>query len=112
MWVRFPSVSTVTDPEEVEGLVCDTSINEFDSRPSPQIFTRSWKVKRCAHNTEVERHVQFIDGIPYSKPSWGKPLRLGSWYHDHFYVHPETGILLASRTKDCRSKSHGKAKPT
>ena len=27
----------MTEPEEVEGLVCDTSVSEFDSRQSPQI---------------------------------------------------------------------------
>lgn len=37
MWVQLPPESTVTEPEVVEGLVCDTSVSEFNSRQSPQI---------------------------------------------------------------------------
>ncbi|HEY9695983.1 MAG TPA: hypothetical protein V6D10_01750 [Trichocoleus sp.] len=44
----------------------------------------------------VERHVELIDGIPYSKPYWISRDRLDSHYKDKFYVHPETGILCAS----------------
>ncbi len=44
----------------------------------------------------VERHVELIDDIPYSKPYWISPHRLDSHYRDKFYVHPETGILCAS----------------
>lgn len=44
----------------------------------------------------VERHVELIDGIPYSKPYYRSPHRLDSHYRDKFYVHPETGILCAS----------------
>lgn len=44
----------------------------------------------------VERHVELIDGIPYSKPYWLSRHRLDSHYRDKFYVHPETGILCAS----------------
>ena len=44
----------------------------------------------------VERHVELIDGVPYSKPYWISPYRLDSHYRDKFYVHPETGILCAS----------------
>jgi hypothetical protein len=32
-----PLSSTVTEPEGVEGLVCDTSVSEFDSRQSLQM---------------------------------------------------------------------------
>jgi hypothetical protein len=60
----------------------------------------------------VERHVEFIDGIPYSKPTWGRPVRLESCYHDHFYIHPETGIFLAARPKGRCSKANAKSKPT
>jgi hypothetical protein len=44
----------------------------------------------------VERHVELIDGIPYSKPYRFSRNRLDSYYRDKFYVHPETGILCAS----------------
>jgi hypothetical protein len=33
----MPLDSTVTEPEVLEGLVCGTSINELDSRQSPQM---------------------------------------------------------------------------
>lgn len=33
----IPIRSTVTEPEVVEGLVCDTSVSEFNSRQSPQM---------------------------------------------------------------------------
>ncbi|HEY9690617.1 MAG TPA: hypothetical protein V6D15_00250 [Oculatellaceae cyanobacterium] len=41
----------------------------------------------------VERHVEIIDGIPYSKPYWISRTQLISSYRDKFYVHPLTGIL-------------------
>lgn len=41
----------------------------------------------------VERYVELVDGIPYRKPSWRQPRRLGSRYHDEYYIHPETGLL-------------------
>jgi hypothetical protein len=44
----------------------------------------------------VERHVELIDGIPYSKPYWIGPRRLDRNCRDQFYVHPETGCLCAS----------------
>ena len=34
MSVQLRPESTVTEPEVVEGLVCDTSVSEFDSRQS------------------------------------------------------------------------------
>jgi hypothetical protein len=44
----------------------------------------------------VEEHVEFINGIPYSKSrSWKN--RLDWSYHDQFYVHPETGILCLAK---------------
>ena len=33
----IPLGSTVTETEEVEVLVCETSVSEFESRPSPQL---------------------------------------------------------------------------
>jgi hypothetical protein len=45
----------------------------------------------------VERHVELIDGIPYSKPDWRSRRRLDSDYRDRFYVHPETGILCVAK---------------
>lgn len=47
----------------------------------------------------VERHVELIDGIPYSKPYWISRCRLDVHYRDKFYVHPETGILCACEKK-------------
>lgn len=44
----------------------------------------------------VERHVELIDGIPYSKPYCISHRQLGSHYRNQFYVHPETGILCAA----------------
>lgn len=44
----------------------------------------------------IERHVELIDGIPYSKPYWVSRRRLDRHYRDKFYVHPETGILFAA----------------
>jgi hypothetical protein len=45
----------------------------------------------------VERHVELIDGIPYSKPHRHRRIQLSSHYRDQFYVHPETGILCACK---------------
>ncbi len=39
MSVQLRPESTVTDPEVLEGLVCDTSVSELDSRQSPQMET-------------------------------------------------------------------------
>jgi hypothetical protein len=45
----------------------------------------------------VERYVELIDNIPYSKRTDRRfPHRLDTYYTDQFYVHPETGILCAS----------------
>jgi hypothetical protein len=35
--MQTPYPTTVTEPEVVEGLVCDTSVSEFNSRQSPQM---------------------------------------------------------------------------
>jgi hypothetical protein len=45
----------------------------------------------------VERHVEIIDGIPYSKPYWISQTQLTHSYRDKFYVHPSTGILCAAK---------------
>ncbi|WP_228041566.1 hypothetical protein [Planktothrix mougeotii] len=50
----------------------------------------------------VERHVELIDGIPYSKRTHRRfsiPHPLDSYYTEKFYVHPETGILCASKSQ-------------
>lgn len=44
----------------------------------------------------VERHVESIDGIFYSKSSSVYRTRLDRSRYEQFYVHPETGILCAS----------------
>lgn len=44
----------------------------------------------------VERHVDLIDGIPYSKPHAYSRIRLDRCRGDQFYVHPQTGLLCAS----------------
>ncbi len=44
----------------------------------------------------VERDVELIDDIPYSKPNWRFRSRLDAHYRDQFYVHPETGLLCAA----------------
>jgi len=54
----------------------------------------------------VERRVELIDGIPYSKPYWVSRNRLDSHYGDKFYVHPETGILCASAKTPRKQKQN------
>jgi hypothetical protein len=39
MSVQIRPESTVAEPKVVEGLVCDTSVSEFDPRQSPQLET-------------------------------------------------------------------------
>jgi hypothetical protein len=47
----------------------------------------------------VEKHVELIEGIPYRKVAFYRNRRLGSGYHDEFYIHPDTGLLcLAERS--------------
>ncbi|MGG6295588.1 hypothetical protein ACQ4M4_14435 [Leptolyngbya sp. AN02str] len=52
----------------------------------------------------VERHVELIDGIPYSKPYRFSRHRLDGHSRDKFYVHPETGILCASAKTSRKQK--------
>lgn len=52
----------------------------------------------------VERHVEIIDGVPYSKPHCSHWQRLGNHSRDRFYVHPETGLLCASEKTSRRQK--------
>lgn len=44
----------------------------------------------------VERHVVFIDGVPYPKGNLNYPLSI--WRRLRLYVHPETGILCSATT--------------
>ncbi|BDA67989.1 hypothetical protein RIVM261_025040 [Rivularia sp. IAM M-261] len=44
----------------------------------------------------VERHVIFIDGLPYSRQNLYHAYPLGKW-KDALYVHPETGILCLAK---------------
>lgn len=52
----------------------------------------------------VERHVELIDGVPYSKPHRRFYSRLDVCHTDKFYVHPETGILCAAERLSRRQK--------
>ncbi|MEM1251667.1 MAG: hypothetical protein AAGI69_04480 [Cyanobacteria bacterium P01_H01_bin.21] len=56
----------------------------------------------------VERHVEFIDGLPYAKHgyrSWqGERRSLADSYGTKFYVHPETGLLCVVPPM-CRNQS-------
>ncbi|WP_414576821.1 hypothetical protein [Anabaena sp. CCY 9402-a] len=44
----------------------------------------------------VERHVEIIDGSLYSQPYRGYRIQLNVSHYDHFYIHPQTGILCAA----------------
>ncbi|CAD5958311.1 hypothetical protein PCC9214_03014 [Planktothrix tepida] len=75
--------------------------NEVYSKLCQQLDTKTMAGQHVlTHLWEfVERHVELIDGIPYSKRTHRRfsiPHRLDSHYTDKFYVHPETGILCAS----------------
>ena len=54
----------------------------------------------------VELHVEMVDGVPYRKASsWRGVGPLYSYYHERFYVHPNTGILcLAAKESPKRSE--------
>lgn len=59
----------------------------------------------------VERNPIFIDGVPHEPCAAGGRYRTVSGYHEGFYVCPQTGLLLAARSKRIRHKDTAQAQP-
>lgn len=80
--------------------------NEVYSQICQQIDTSTMLGKHLLSHlwSDVELHVELIEGVLYGKSRWGGSRYVLGCYRDQLYVHPETGILCLIRPLDHKTQ--------